>query len=248
MTNDTETSFRHFFEGTDEFVGLGLLSLEQNYEWPMPAKDFIGQPLHLRPNNFRANVKLKSRLHDAWVAKSVERISIAKWVISDWGGIRGNKPETIEEYAKRAGEADPATPLKGIASFSKVLAIKDSKKYAIYDARVAVSLNAIQLISRVRGGLAFPYLAGRNNVTGNWDHKHKRGFSTRPEYSVKSLTSPPHNWLRVEPKHAYTKYLGLLSDMCNQLNGTPIYKLEMALFSQAEVLAIKACPELRPEE
>ena len=59
-------------------------------------------------------------------------------------------------------EKDPETPLSGIASFSKVLAIKDPLKYAIYDARVAVSINAIQMISKVLTLITFSLLLSLN--------------------------------------------------------------------------------------
>lgn len=169
---------------------------------------------------------------------------IVRWIISDWGGIRGNKESTLEKYYIRSLQKDPETPLSGIASFSKVLSIIDPLKYAIYDARVAVSLNAIQLVFSELSGEAFPYLPGRNNITGNWSPRAPRGFSKSDAASIKTLSSPPYNWEKIQRDETYYRYLELLNSISENL-GIPLYELEMTLFSQAEVLALKAIPSLK---
>mgnify|MGYP001454717423 CR=1 FL=1 len=64
------------------------------------------------------------------------------------------------------------------------------------------------------------------------------------EVSVKTLTSDPISWTKVLPDEAYQTYLAALSKISSDLN-TPIYKLEMALFSQAVELACMVFPALR---
>jgi len=49
-------------------------------------------------------------------------------------------------YINQADAERPSTPFSGIASYSKIFSIKDPDRYAIFDARVSASLNAIQLI------------------------------------------------------------------------------------------------------
>ena len=85
----------------------------------------------------------------------------------------------MDIYCSWANREDPSTPLSGISSFSKILAIKGPDKYAIYDARVAVSLNAIQIIYQISSGVAFPYVLGRNRITGDATSKPPRGFVYR---------------------------------------------------------------------
>jgi hypothetical protein len=96
----------------------------------------------------RQNIELKRHLASHWASAALdEKIRIATWIVSDWGGIRRNSPMTILGYVNQADAERPATPFFGISSYSKILSIKDPHRYAIFDARVAASLNAIQLLA-----------------------------------------------------------------------------------------------------
>ena len=92
--------------------------------------------------------------------------------------------------------------------------------------------------------MAFPYLPGRNDITGNWTSKPQRGFSTMNEVSIKTLTSKPTSWTKVMIDEAYAVYLNSLHQISSELQ-TPLSYLEMALFSQAEKLAYKTFPALK---
>ena len=232
-----------YFRGESAFAQLGLPAVEADYKWRIPTTLYDGSTPDYPGTNFKANVALKKDLSRRWAQEPKNRERIAKWIISDWGGIRGNKKTTIHNYYLEALKNTPQTPIKGIASFSKILAIKAPDQYAIYDARVAVSLNAIQIIAGKKNGLAFPYLSGRNNITGNWTAKPKRGFSANAEASIDTLTSKPNEWTRVKNDAAYVTYLGGLHQISTELN-VPVYFLEMALFAQAEKLACKVFPAL----
>ena len=237
-------SLKQYFEGVGPFSDLGVASVETDYSWEIPNKLFDGSTTNYQGSNFEANVALKQDLSRRWANEPENRKQITKWIISNWGGINGNKDNTLKQYCIQAQEDSPATPLKGIASFSKVLGVKDPIKYAIYDARVAVSLNAVQLLAKEQHGFAFPYLSGRNKYTGNWSPSTPRGFSTMKNVSIRTLTSEPFGWTRVVRDEAYQTYLEVLRQISTELR-TPIYKLEMALFSQAVELACKVFPELR---
>lgn len=65
-----------------------------------------------------------------------------EWVkeVLVWGGIHGNKEETIKDYAINAYE-NFGKYRTGIASWSKILAFQDLDKYFIYDYRVSFALN-----------------------------------------------------------------------------------------------------------
>jgi hypothetical protein len=237
-------ALKTYFEGEQPFSDLGVASLEAYYNWKIPSVLFDGCLNHYSGSNFEANVALKKDLSQRWKNEPYSREEITKWVISDWGGIRGNRKSTLNNYYLQSLQSSPKTPLKGIASFSKVLAVKDSKKYAIYDARVAVSINAIQIIAKTDKGIAFPYLAGRNNITGNSTSKPRRGFSTMNEVAIKTLTSKPTSWTKVQKDEAYEIYINLLQKVSTDLR-IPVCNLEMALFSQAEELACRIFPRLR---
>lgn len=70
---------------------------------------------------------------------------LALWMVSDTGGISGNADETILKFTEMAAAYGFVENNKGISSYSKILAAKDRFKYQIFDTRVAVSLNILQL-------------------------------------------------------------------------------------------------------
>ena len=181
----TQTALRKFFSGIEPFEGMGLEAAKRDYNWDLPRMSFDGTPLHTNKTSFEANVELKTRLNEAWNANPDLRREIVEWVVATWGGIRCNRQQTLDFYCSRASREDPSTPLSGISSFSKILAIKDPDKYAIYDARVAVSLNAIQMIYQVSSGIAFPYVSVRNRITGDAASKPPGGFIYREAAKVK---------------------------------------------------------------
>lgn len=240
---NTFEAMKRYFQAKLPFESMGLDAVHLGYNWKLPPRSFDGKPLSFSGTNFEANIELKLNLNESWHSKPESRKKIVKWIVADWGGIRGNKEQTLENYYQLALKETPPTPLSGIASFSKVLAIKNPLKYAIYDARVAVSLNAIQMVLKASEGKAFPYLPGRNNITGNWNYKKRKGFSVNKASSIQTLTSAPYAWEKVPDDKAYTVYLELLEELSKVLS-VPIYCLEMALFSQAEELACLAIPSL----
>ena len=239
-----ENALLNYFNGDAPFNGFGIEVVRSSYKWQVPKTSFNNEQMDFGGTNFEANVQLKLFLNRCWHEDAGTQKKIVKWIISDWGGIRGNKESTLEKYHALSLQKHPETPLNGIASFSKVLAIVDPFKYAIYDARVAVSLNAVQMICSACSGEAFPYLPGRNNITGNWDPKKPRGFSKNSAASIKTLLSPPYNWNKIPSNSAYARYLKILNSISGNIN-VPLYELEMTLFSQAEALALKAIPSLR---
>jgi len=129
------------------------------------------------------------------------------------------------------------TPIKGIASYSKILAAAFPDDYAIYDARVAVSLNAIQLLNPCEDRIAFHYLAGRNNIVG---HAGKKiGFSQEEKFSIKNLISSNHNFLFIDKNNVYNFYINLLKNVIKNNPHLKLYEYEMVLFAQAEELCTK---------
>ena len=245
--NNTHIAMKEYFTGNLPFKDFGLNAAKFDYSWNIPKTLFDEEPLNIPGSSFEANVKLKLLLNNKWHSEPDVRKKIVEWIISDWGGIRSNSKNTIHKYFLHSLENTPPTPLTGIASFSKVLAIKDPLKYAIYDARVAVSLNAIQMIYNVVNGAAYPYLPGRNNITGHWTSNPPRGFSRNDATSIETLLSAPYEWKKIRNKDAYSTYINLLQSISKELDA-PLYELEMALFSQAPELACKALPALKNQQ
>lgn len=98
------------------------------------------------------------------------RNSIARWIISVWGGIRGNRNSTICDYVEKLKDFDVPAVEKfvleqrncGISSWSKLLAFADSDRYAIYDLRTAVALNCA--LTQCKNSVSFAMPPGRGST------------------------------------------------------------------------------------
>lgn len=182
------------------------------------------------------NIELKWHLAKHWASAALdEKIRIATWIVSDWGGIRRNAEMTILAYVNQADAERPATPFTGISSYSKVLAIRDPDKYAIFDARVAASINAIQILGVGRkqqnpsNSLAFAIPAGRNSVVIDFRN------------NVGSLASLARGgFTPVEADTTYGTYLRLLSEVKRRVGSLSLLQIEMVLFARAPSLCDEA--------
>lgn len=180
---------------------------------------------------YQPNLDLKVHFKKQWEeASHNDRLQIATVIVSEWGGVRANRPETLQRYVSALREAEPPTPLQGVASYSKIFAVVDPDRFAIYDARVAACLNAVQINAGVERGVAFNYVPGRNNVVGN--AVTRQGFTQDVRFSPKKLVGS--GWLPVKRGETYKKYLDVLTLCQAELPGFGLVSLEMALFANAE--------------
>lgn len=202
--------------------------LPLTYDWKIPEIEGFAKA---GERGYQPNLDLKAYLNQQWAsASSARRLQLAKVIVSDWGGVRGNRPETLERYVTAISEQAPSTPLQGVASYSKILSIARPDKFAIYDARVAGCLNAVQINAGIQRGVAFNYVPGRNNVVGNT--ASKLGFTQDARFSVKVLVKS--GWSPIKRDQTYTRYLEILSLCLEKLPNCNLASLEMALFSNAE--------------
>lgn len=239
-----DLGFQTYLNGEPPFTGLGCVNLSKNYTWKVPnSLEKIGLSVQ-ETNPFRANLILKQKLNEKWqFADSITKLKIAKWIVADWGGIKRNSDQTIAKYVKELEKNQFDTPYKGVSSYSKILMAINSKKFAILDARVIVSLNAIQFINRVQEGLFFPYItAGRNKVTGHAGTK--TGFAYLPKYNVVKSKNDFPKWTIIDQTFVYMEYINLLKKLENQTK-FKLSEIEMALFADAEKLAILLEPSLK---
>jgi hypothetical protein len=184
---------------------------------------------------YDSNVDLKERLCKAWCeGDPARRAALEHYYIVIWGRVITNRPATLEAYHGASAEDLVARRHAGIASWSKALCVRDPLKYAIFDARVSASLNALQVIHRTapKDALRFPILASRNNavIRGN---KMLRDHARA------------HAWPRVRPGF-YTDYLKVCQAAGVRLGKPgaplPVYAVEMALFAHTEELLMEAFP------
>ena len=203
---------------------------EQEDYWRIPKIPGFNKSCE---KSYLANVELKYYLRDKWhSAPSFEKMKWTNIIVSDWGGIRNNKLNTLQRYIKEIATPKPKTLIKGVASYSKLFSIVDLEKYAIYDARVAVSLNMIQFLYGANERWAFNYIPGRNK---------KIDFVCKECLKVETLSNK--QWESISRDETYDKYLRTLKDCRSSFPQYQLYDLEMVLFSNAERLCERLCKE-----
>lgn len=225
----------------NEYFEKELPKLKKTYKWKIPNIHGFSE---CGKESYDANVNLKKFLNDKWLKSSgdEERLNLASVIVKDWGGVRNNKQETLGGYVRELGRHKPDTPLKGVASYSKIFSVADLKRFAIYDARVAACLNAIQFNSGIRCGVAFNYIPGRNGVTG--DATRRSGFVYQEDFKIKNLTANS-GWQKLAKNETYGSYLDTLNKCLESFRGYQLYDLEMTLFSNAESECKKALAKVK---
>ena len=120
------------------------------YEWPIDAEKLHARTdISLRCHSaLDRNIELKRELHSRFrYALGNEREGLVDYYVETWGGINIGD-DTRRRYAREHPAALADEGLTNIASRSKALVLHDPSRYAIYDSRVAVSLNYL-VIRRV---------------------------------------------------------------------------------------------------
>lgn len=218
-----------------DFFDKKIHDLDATYNWKTPVMEKF---THGGEGGYESNIEFKKYIKNLWDAASSEseRLHLTKIIVKNWGGVGGNKDDTLKKYIEAISKNVPPTPLQGIASYSKIFSFADPQRFAIYDARVAACLNALQINAKVKNGLDFNYVPGRNNVVGNVN-THK-GFTHEPRFSTKELVLS--GWTSVKRDETYQKHLELLHLCLKERPKFNLTSLEMALFANAEIECKKA--------
>ena len=120
------------------------------YDWPIDGEKRHEQTgITLRSHSLLdRNIELKHALHSRFQnAPSDERERLVDYYVKTFGGINIGE-DTRRRYAREHAATLADEGLTNIASRSKALVLHDPSRYAIYDSRVAVSLNHL-VIRRV---------------------------------------------------------------------------------------------------
>lgn len=181
----------------------------------LPADFFRRDPEQL-------NRPLREELAPHLRAGDQRSVSLARWIIGDWGGIRKGI-QTVPAWMKTLGVFNQkkisafvaSIGTKRISSWSKLLAFADHKRHAIYDARTSVALNcALRELGESR---QFYMPSGRNKAIG-------------PAQRILSAEN-------VNLLLGYTDYIKLLRTIVKCKLSTSILAAEMVLFANAPCLA-----------
>lgn len=146
------------------YVADNIDSLPVVYDWSF-NEDAV--PLGIKApgkNWLEKNLALKTALHEVWLNGSDnDRKKACDWYIQTWGGIRRNTDGNLRLYGTGSEENILARGVRGMASWSKALTIRNPNRFAIADARTCISLNAIQLLAGASAIRIFPSLPSRNS-------------------------------------------------------------------------------------
>jgi len=199
------------------------------YEWKVVQADLPKGISIKKATGFAENVALKLQLSLLYAkADNEEKVALTRYYIALWGRVKGNREDTIRSYALSTPEELRGRGVSGIASWSKALCLRNPLREAIFDARVSLALNAIQVIAQVPNPKLFPLLPSQNRLAKSKGPKLKA--------LAKRL-----GWERLDPQHVYGLYLELLGTVAKTV-GCEIYAVEMWLFARFDRLLQRAVP------
>lgn len=216
-----------------DFVAAEKPRLDKTYKWDIPSPWPTCAFERGCDSPAQANIRLKRALSSAWHDRPNDRACIEQWYVSKWGGIRANSEQTLKGYAESTDERLLQGGIVGVASWSKILVIRNPERYVIYDARVGAALNALQIARDCGSLLLFPQVPSRNSVI-----KEYQKAETKMAHAACRV--PREAASRVPRKQAYQTYLDLVTSVAKQLNFAMLDTIEMTLFANAKRLACEA--------
>ncbi len=197
------------------------------YVWKVSDKSWNKLGLDFNHNNFNSDdekrLAVKNHVSKNWdLLSDVEKLRVARWIISDWGGVKRNKDETILEYISIYLNEPKKFSQKGISSYSKILSFTNPNKFAIYDARVASSLNCL-LLEQKSTMFIFPVPSSQNKAVKNFILQLQNEAVNRNLFFIENV---------------YDAYLNVLESISAKIN-KPIDYIEGILFTATENLIHK---------
>lgn len=208
-----------------KFINEQLPNVKNIYDWKKPKMEkFPIQEYRLTGDtSYEVNRNLRSFINQLVKDKHPQSASCQTWYVNNWGGVTSNKTETLEKYIVSSEQELIQLGKNGIASWSKILAVRDQEKYAIYDARVALSLISIQKVLKINDPIRFPMLPTKNTSF------------VRPAYEkIKLWTNYSE---KSAPRKFYSVYLNILQNSIKNSPSYDIQDVEMILFAASKELS-----------
>ena len=217
---DLKERFDFNFEITDEIFG---------------SKET--EQLSTDKNPFDQNVRLKWILSEKYKTNT-EQNFIDFWIVNNWGGIRGFKPnerniEKVRRFKKQLEKRKLSLDcFSTISSLSKIASFIDPENFVIYDSRVIYTLNWLILTCENQNGFKkkyFPMPSGRNKIIANFDMNTIVNISHISEYVENTE-------LYVSQQNAYFEFCDFIKINTQFIYGenSKPYELEMLLFTLAD--------------
>lgn len=174
---------------------------------------------------WQMNIDLHDAMGEYWLQIKHDPKKVfqyATWIVEGWGAIGGNYASTIQSYCNSILRFEKLEKHDGVASYSKILSAVNRRKYFILDARVAASLNILQLGFMDGCRQYFDVPAGRNEAI-------KKFNATFPYAKFQNIGYKRYN------KKVYSIYNEVIFFMAKHLGLSGI-EVEMMLFSNADLL------------
>lgn len=206
-----------------------------------------------KDDNYRAIIPEKTiiikRILKEELKKDLSYLDFATWIVNKWGNIKQfnaytdkNKKKLIQlrENVIQRNNDDYIDFIEweGISSYSKVASFLNENKFAVYDSRVAFTLNWLIFTNKLHqadGGNMkfFRQPDGRNSDIERHNQESIFNLVYKGKFNIDDFY--------YKPKETYKMYCRLLKktcDFCNSQSKSPlknvtIGKLEMSLFSIA---------------
>jgi hypothetical protein len=202
-----------------------LLQNTNWYNWSI-NENLLPNGIQLEGENlFQRNLDLKYKLSLRWEnVNNEERYNLIRYYIKVWGGIRKIADQRVNEFNLEGVTTTINRGVTRISSWSKALVVKSPDNYAIYDSRVAISINCLQILNNNENPIMFPLLlrVARNNIISQ-------------KASQLNAYCNDNHWANAGIDF-YEDYIRILRSVANNFD-TNIATIEMLLFAEAEVIA-----------
>jgi hypothetical protein len=213
-------SFHETSKPNNKWWGIGSWSATTPFQFNYNAYN---------ASNYDSMWQMNIDLHDAmgeyWeqIKHDPEKVfKYALWIVEEWGAIHSNLPSTIQSYCDRILRFEKLEKHDGVASYSKILSAVNRRRYFILDARVAASLNILQLDFMDGTRQYFHVTTGQNKAI-------KKFNAIFPFAEFKKIGYRRYN------KKVYSMYNDVIFLMAKHLGLSGI-EVEMMLFSNADLL------------
>ncbi|MBT5529428.1 MAG: hypothetical protein HOK35_09740 [Cytophagia bacterium] len=218
------------------------IDLKERFDFNFDITDNIfssieSEQLSANKNPFDQNVRLKWILSEKYKTNA-EQNYIDFWIVNNWGGIRGFKPNErnivkVQRFKKQLEKRKLSLDcFSTISSLSKISSFIDPENFVIYDSRVIYTLNWLILTCENQDGFKeqyFPMPSGRNKIIADFDMNTIVNISHISEYSQ-------NGDLYITQQKAYFEFCDFIKANTKLIYGkdSKPYELEMLLFTLAD--------------
>ena len=212
-----------FDEALSLYFRSALPVLRATYNWDFKLKNLPDKTyLPSGDSSYSRSRDVRDYIHSAISSGSQFSRDLQIWYVRDWGRVRRNKQETLEFYIESPEEELFSLGARGVASWSKILSVRNPSRYAIFDARVSIALNSLQYKFEVEDPVLFPQLPSQN-----------KSFVAGAQAAIKKS-----KFFSLDAGNSfYQHYLEILKECVRCDKSMDIQDAEMVLFSNAPDLS-----------